>query len=181
MILWATQAWVAGIYLVPTASMEPTIKAGDRVVTNKLAYRVGAIERGDVVTFDATGYFEPPSNGENIFVKRVIGRGGDRVECCGETGSILVNGEPTEWDFPGSDGATFSVVVPDSHLWLMGDNRSESADSRNYLGRPGGGFVPESRVTGRAVMNMWPLQGISSACEIGSAPSVAPVTLRVSQ
>ena len=102
----------------------------------------------------------PP--GEKDFIKRVIGVGGDHVACCDNQGRLTVNGialnEP--YLFPGntpnSGHAPFSVTVPAKHLWVMGDHRGNSADSRDYINQPGGGFVPTSKVIGRAFVKVWP-------------------------
>ena len=97
----------------------------------------------------------------------VVGVGGDHVVCCDELGRITVNGVPLDeqsYLYPAdapSDQA-FDVVVPDGMLWLMGDHRSNSADSRAHLGDPGGGMVPASRVVGRVMNVLWPLNRISS-------------------
>lgn len=181
--------FVAKPFSIPSGSMENTLQVGDRVLVNKLVFHMRPIERGDVVVFDGTDSFVPAGQvqtrnpvaavvtwlGQSIglvapdgtdFVKRVIGLGGDRVACCDSAGRITVNGvgidEPylKEGD-PPSDVA-FDVVVPPGMLWLMGDHRSNSADSRAHLGDPGGGMVPESRVVGRAMNVLWPLNRIQS-------------------
>ncbi|WMX44842.1 signal peptidase I [Streptomyces roseicoloratus] len=169
-------------FLVPSSSMEPTLQVGDRILVNKLAYRFGSEpRRGDVVVFDGTGSFveeEPAGNpvtgllhdaaaalglaepDETDFVKRVIGTGGDRVVCCDKDGRITVNGVPVReqyvmlGDQPSS--VPFDIVVPDGTLWVMGDHRSQSSDSRDHLGRPGGGVVPVDKVIGRADWIGWP-------------------------
>ena len=93
-------------------------------------------------------------------MKRVIGVGGDRVQCCDASGRLTVNGVPLDepylypGDVPSRDA--FDVVVPAGKLWVMGDHRSISQDSRAHLGDPGGGFVPEDRVIGRAFAVVWP-------------------------
>lgn len=173
--------FVAQPFLIPSGSMEPTLKPGDRVMVNKLAYRFGDIERGDVVVFDGTGSFvhggsEPGTparllrnagasvglakHPQTDYIKRVIGIGGDRVVCCDAQGRIAVNGEPLAEPYlhPGDEPSeiSFDVQVPDGRLWLLGDHRSDSSDSRDQLGSPGGGMVPEDRVIGRAEFIGWP-------------------------
>jgi len=120
-----------------------------------LAYRFGSEpERGDVVVFDGSGYF-----GDADYIKRVVGVGGDRVVC--ERGRIKVNGEPVDEPFlyPGDapSQVPFDVVVPEGSLFLLGDHRSDSSDSRDHLGQPGGGMVPVSEVIGRADWIAWPV------------------------
>ncbi|MFD9126531.1 signal peptidase I [Kitasatospora sp. NPDC059571] len=172
-------AFVARPFAVPSASMENTLRPGDRLVVNELAYAFGGhVQRGDVVVFDGTGSFLPyaaepsgvsrllervglDSGGDSVYVKRVIGVGGDRVTCCGSDGRIRVNGKPldeTGYLAPGDapSQVPFDVLVPAGRLWLMGDHRSDSSDSRDHLGEPGGGFVPESRVIGRAQWVVFP-------------------------
>ncbi|MEU8520620.1 signal peptidase I [Streptomyces sp. NPDC048577] len=169
-------------FLIPSGSMEPTLQVGDRILVNKLAYRFGSTpERGDVVVFDGTGSFvreaprQNPVTGllhgaaaalglaepdETDFVKRVVGVGGDRVVCCDGDGRITVDGVPVEeryvhlGDAPSS--VPFDIVVPQGTLWVMGDHRSQSSDSRDHLGQPGGGMVPVDRVIGRADWIGWP-------------------------
>ncbi|WP_308268143.1 signal peptidase I [Yinghuangia soli] len=144
-------------------------------------------ERGDVVVFDGTGVFtfdgkrdSGSSNpigravegvgsmfgfgnsGETDFVKRVIGIGGDHVVCCDAHGRITVNGvalEESGYLYPGDvpSKVPFDIRVPEGELWVMGDHRGNSADSREYMGKPGGGFVPEDRVVGRVDWIIWPV------------------------
>ena len=107
----------------------------------------------------------PPDSTD--FIKRVIGVGGDRVACCDAEGRMTVNGVPleeTSYLYPGDAPSTqtFDVVVPQGMLWVMGDHRSNSADSRAHMGDPGGGFVPESKVVGRAMAVLWPLSRLQS-------------------
>ncbi|WP_394812975.1 signal peptidase I [Streptomyces boetiae] len=170
-------------FLIPSGSMEGTLQVGDRVLVNKLAYRFGGeVERGDIIVFDGTGSFvaegEDPGllggllrragaavglvqSSENDYVKRVIGVGGDRVRCCDGQGRLEINGEPLDepYLYPGDEPSEvmFDIEVPEGRLWVMGDHRSDSADSRAYLGVPGGGTVPVDRVIGRVDLIGWPL------------------------
>lgn len=174
--------YVVQPFLIPSGSMEPTLRVGDRVLVNKLAYGSGSVpQRGDVVVFDGTGSFvqEPPRKNpvtglmhsvaaswawpkpaETDYVKRVVGVGGDRVVCCDERGRIEVNGLPVveSYLYPGDapSQVRFDIVVPDGKLWMMGDHRSNSRDSRDHLGEPGGGMVPVDMVIGRVDWIGWP-------------------------
>ncbi|MFJ7074479.1 signal peptidase I [Streptomyces sp. NPDC098781] len=142
---------------IPSGSMESGLRIGDRVLVNKLAYRFGADpRRGDVVVFDGTGYF-----GEADYIKRVVGVGGDQVVCCDKQGRIQVNGRSVDEStflYPGDSPSTvrFDVVVPDGTLFVLGDHRSASSDSRDHLGSPGGGMIPVGDVVGRADWIVWP-------------------------
>ncbi|MEN1888282.1 signal peptidase I [Streptomyces mirabilis] len=142
---------------IPSSSMERGLRIGDRVLVNKLAYRFGAEpRRGDVVVFDGTGYF-----GNADYVKRVVGVGGDHVVCCDKEGRLEVNGRSVDEStflYPGDSPSdvSFDVVVPTGSLFLLGDHRSDSSDSRDHLGSPGGGMVPVGDVIGRADWIAWP-------------------------
>ncbi|MFC9281029.1 signal peptidase I [Streptomyces collinus] len=150
-------AFVVQPFQIPSGSMEQGLRIGDRVLVNKLAYRFGAQpRRGDVVVFDGTGYF-----GDADYIKRVVGVGGDHVVCCDKKGRIEVNGRPvdeTAFLFPGDtpSAVPFDVVVPAGRLFLLGDHRGDSSDSRDHLGSPGGGMVPVGDVIGRADWIVWP-------------------------
>lgn len=174
-------SFVVQPFLIPSGSMEGTLQVGDRVLVNKLAYRFGEVQRGDIIVFDGSGTFaaredDPGFLGglvrtagaavglaqasQTDYVKRVIGVGGDRVRCCDARGRIEVNGEPlTEpYVYPGDkpSNVRFDIRVPEGRLWVMGDHRSDSADSREYLGSPGGGTVPVDQVIGRVDWIGWP-------------------------
>ncbi|MCH1404344.1 MAG: signal peptidase I, partial [Candidatus Nanopelagicales bacterium] len=176
-------------FSIPSGSMENTLQVGDRVLVNRAVFKIRDIERGDVVVFDGAGSFVPPQVapdrdpitgalvwvGQSFglvapdstdFIKRVIGTGGDRVTCCDAQGQLTVNGTPLVEDylFPGDAPSLqpFDVEVPDGMLWVMGDHRSASADSRSHMGDPGGGFVPEPSVVGRAMTVVWPVSRIQN-------------------
>ncbi|MFR9674587.1 signal peptidase I [Streptomyces sp. TR02-1] len=182
-VLLLVSTFVRQPYAIPSSSMAPTLQAGDRVLVSTTAYRFGGRpERGDVVVFDGRGSFLPEEAGGpsgplgllhgagsalgltdppgTEYVKRVVGIGGDRVRCCDERGRLLVNGDPVTESYlhPGDapSAVRFDVVVPEGRLWVMGDHRSASSDSRDHLGDPGGGTVPLERVTGRVESVAWP-------------------------
>lgn len=107
----------------------------------------------------------PDESEDQHLIKRVIGLPGDTVVCCDALGALSVNGvalEETYLSLPEGvtevSGVSFSVVVPDDGLWMMGDNRYNSADSRANLSKPGGGFVPVENVVGRAIVVSWPVE-----------------------
>lgn len=148
-------AWVVTVARVQSDSMAPALKAGNLVALSRL----GAVERFDVIGFDGRGSFLPRDHTQVTFVKRVIGLPGDRVTCCDPQGQVLVNGTPLPEDYVDAanvDTLKFDVVVPSQKLWVMGDNRIQSTDSRAFLGAPGGGFIPLDRVEGRVVAVLAP-------------------------
>jgi signal peptidase I len=169
-------------FYIPTGSMQNTLAIGDRILINKIVYHLRPIERGDIVVFDGSGSWDPASTsgssnifskalGElegivgvsqdpDIYVKRVIGLPGDVVACC-TNGKVTVNGVPlneTSYLYPGNAPSTpfGPVTVPAGRLWVMGDHRAVSYDSRGHQGDPGGGTIPESGVLGRAFVIIWP-------------------------
>lgn len=177
-------------FQIPSGSMEPTLRTGDRVLVNKLAYGDDSPpRRGDLIVFDGEESFvhsgtaeENPvsgaakgvlaavglmDSGESDFVKRVVGVGGDRVVCCDRSGRMSVNGvalDERSYLRPGDapSEVPFDIVVPPGRLWVMGDHRSDSRDSRDLLGSPGGGMVPVERVVGRVDWIGWPVGRWSS-------------------
>ena len=173
------RAFVVQAFTVPTGSMENTIQTHQRIVVQKF----GGVERGEVVVFeDPGGWIDPaeqavdapntiertlqfvgvlPSTATEHLVKRVIGLPGDTVRCCDRQGRVAVNGSPLEessYLFPGDrpSETDFEVVVPREALWLMGDHRGDSGDSRCHVD-VGTAFVPFNLITGRAVAVAWPL------------------------
>ncbi|MER5495082.1 signal peptidase I [Streptomyces sp. NPDC002454] len=174
-LLLLVTTFVLKPFAIPSSSMEPGLRSGDRVLVNKLAYLGSEPQRGDVVVFDGTGYF-----GDADYIKRVIGTGGDRVVCCDRTGRIEVNGRAVDEPYlrPGDrpSRVPFDVVVPPERLFLLGDHRSASSDSRDHLGRPGGGMVPQDAVIGRAEWITWPfgrLTGIDRPDGFARVPAPA--------
>jgi signal peptidase I len=184
LVTLVVRTFLVQAFYIPSGSMEPTLMVGDRVLVSKLAYRVGDIQRGDVIVFDGTDSFAgsgevEPAHGlvaktvrgigsffgvsasEKDFTKRVIGLPGDHVVCCDAAGRVSVNGvgleEPYVMEGDAPSASPFDVVVPPGRLWVMGDHRSDSADSRSHLGDPGGGTVPVDRVIGKVVLRFWPL------------------------
>ncbi|WP_225846483.1 signal peptidase I [Streptomyces sp. HPF1205] len=174
-------------FSIPSDSMQNTLQPGDRVLVDKLTPWFGSNpSRGEVVVFHDPGGWLPenpppshnpvvravqrslsfiglmPSADEKDLIKRVIGVGGDTVECKG-TGPLLVNGKPLNEPYvhPGSTAcskdAPFKVVVPKDRIWVMGDNRQNSLDSRYHMQLPGGGTVSDKQVVGRAIVVAWPI------------------------
>ncbi|MGH8776801.1 MAG: signal peptidase I [Jiangellaceae bacterium] len=172
-------------FLIPSQSMEDTLLIGDRVLVSKLTTRFGEVSRGDVVVFaDPGDWLSPtaddgddgpggrlrdalqfvgvlPDDSEGHLIKRVIGLGGDTVECCDDDGRLSVNGVAVDesgylriGDEPSA--TPFAVEVPEGDLFVMGDHRSNSGDSRVN------GTVPEDHVTGRAFAVVWPISNWAS-------------------
>jgi signal peptidase I len=171
-------------FFIPSGSMQNTLEINDRVLVNKIVYHTRGIHRGDIVVFNGDGSWDPgtppPSTNfaaefvdgfasmfgfghpGDILIKRVIGLPGDHVACCDEQGRVTVNGVPLNeqsYLYPGDSPSQtrFNIVVPPGRLWVMGDHRSISDDSRDHLGDPGSGTIPESAVLGRAFIIIWPL------------------------
>jgi signal peptidase I len=172
-------------FSIPSGSMENTLKIGDRVLVDKLTPWFGSKpERGEVIVFNDPDHWlegEPtaspnavqqvlswvglmPSADEKDLIKRVIGVAGDTVECKG-TGPLKVNGKALNepYVFPGNTpctqdnvGGTFKVKVPAGKVWVMGDHRQDSLDSRYHQNDKNGGFVPVDNVVGRAIVVAWP-------------------------
>ena len=195
-------------FFIPTGSMENTLKVNDRVIVNRLSYKVGHVQRGQIIVFSGVdswspeGTVTPPHNpvlrtlskvgsylgfapsGEQDFIKRVIGVPGDHVVCCDAQGRITVNGHALveNYLYPGSDNRTlpFNITVPPGHLWVEGDHRNDSADSRSHTGLPGGGSIPINKVIGRAFVIVWPLSrfhGLSTPSTFSTVSSATASAL----
>ena len=207
------KAFVVQVFSIPSASMENTLLPGDRILVSKVVYDFRSIQRGDIVVFSGAGSWDPPAPApgnwfariwddatslvgiagpDTDYVKRVIGVPGDHVACCDSKGQLTVNGVPlseSSYIYPGADPSEvrFSVTVPQGRLWVMGDNRADSDDSRYRMSDPGQGTIPESAVVGRAFLIVWPLSrisdlpipntfeqaGLSAASAVAAAPPAA--------
>jgi signal peptidase I len=177
------KTWLMQEFFIPSISMENTLLVGDRVIVNKLVPTPMSLNRGDVIVFEDPGNWLPPAvraqhsrlssaltfvgllpnDVGNDLIKRVIGLPGDHVVCCNSGKQLTVNGvalsEP--YLFPGDipSQAAFNITVPAGRVWVMGDHRSESGDSRPHDDNSGGtkGSIPESLIVGRAMAVVWPV------------------------
>ncbi len=165
------------MFFVPSESMEPLFVRDDRILVQKVSYWTGDVRRGDVVVFEDQGGWlaaEPvlnplqralstvglyPTGGH--LVKRVIGVGGDRVRCCDTEGRVTVNGVSLDEGSYIARGARaserpFDVTVPEGRLWVMGDNRPNSEDSRFHMDLEGNGTIDADWVVGKVWVIVWP-------------------------
>lgn len=164
-IAFSVQWLLVRPYEIPSLSMAPTLDDGDRVLVNRLSYRLGDIERGQVVVFD-----RPPNlpGDTDSLIKRVVGLPGETVVM--RDGHVYVDGllvvEPytaqqnqtwTQRRIPGCADAravTDTCTIPDGHVFVLGDNRAGSDDSRTF------GPIPDSTIVGRAFVRVWPLSDV---------------------
>ena len=183
------KSFLVQFFYIPSGSMENTLQIKDRVAVNKVPFISDNIKRGDVVVFRDPDNWLPeivdystnqyvakaknalvtvgvlPNPAKQYLVKRVVGVGGDRVVCCTKEGNLTINGvevvEP--YIFAGNKPSEmkFDVTVPKGKLWVMGDHRGASADSRYHQDDINKGFVPLSKVTGRVVGVIWPFKNIT--------------------
>lgn len=192
LISFLARSYLVRSFFIPSPSMASTLEIDDRILVNRLVPSLVPIERGDIVVFrDTAGWVEHsggelsspqpdqpglvagalqgvgllPEEGLDFLVKRVVGKGGDRVVCCDAQRRVLVNGVPLTEDYLLRSGVprstpdiAYDVTVPEGSLWVLGDNRGNSADSRSHQSLPSGGFVAERDVVGRAFMRTWPLE-----------------------
>jgi signal peptidase I len=182
-------------FYIPSESMVNTLDVNDRIFVNLLVPEPFALERGDVVVFkDTKGWLVPspekadgpftwvqdgltfvgllPDNSEQHLVKRVVGLPGDHVACCDAGGKLTINGKAINETYinPAEvpDIRNFDVVVPDGKVWVMGDNRNHSADSRAHQDT-NGGFIDMPDIEGKAAVIAWPLNRITA---LGNYPDV---------
>ena len=188
---FVVKTWLIQAFYIPSGSMENTLVKDDRVIVSKLTPGPFDLARGDVVVFKDPGNWlgaapvvdEPGSGGsvhralqfvgllpddsDDHLIKRVIGLPGDHVVCCDANGQLTINGVPiTETyvkngDLPSGGKAAFDITVPAGRVWVMGDHRSDSSDSRFHDDGTGAtGSVPIEDITGRAVMIVWPIDHV---------------------
>lgn len=141
-------------FFIPSSSMVSTLNIGDRVLVNKLSYDFHDVNRGDIIVFERPA--GEADSGITDLIKRVVGLPGDTVQ--GQNGQVLINGEPLDEPYL-DDGVTTGdfdpIEVPEGHLFMMGDNRGDSRDSRFF------GPIEEDTIVGRAFFRVWPLGDIS--------------------
>ena len=170
--VFGLRAYHLNTYTIPSASMLPGLQIGDRIEIDPEAYQDDVPDRGDVVVFDGAGSFTPYESEttakrvrdaalglvgitpqQNAVVKRIIAIEGDTVECCDEAGRLVVNGDAVEEPYlaepvrPASS-SPFKVEVPKNRVFLLGDNRYDSIDSRSLFGAPGGGMIQMDKIYG---------------------------------
>lgn len=183
------KTFLVQFFYIPSGSMENTLLINDRVAVNKLGNFFSEIDRGDVVVFRDTAGWLPeessdfgsgvinrikeglvfvgilPDPAKQYLIKRVIGVSGDRVVCCDKDSKLTINGVPVDepYIYPGDSASEseFDVTVPKGFIWVMGDHRGASADSRFHRDDANQGFVPLSAVTGRAFAIVWPVKNIA--------------------
>ena len=189
------KSFLVQFFYIPSGSMENTLQINDRVAVNKIPFISNSINRGDVVVFrDPSNWLpEPyvdnqnkviakikdglvlvgvlPNPAKQYLVKRVIGIAGDNV--VGKDGVVTINGKKTTepYIFAGNKASEldFNITVPKGKIWVMGDHRGASADSRYHQDDVNNGFVPESKVTGRVLGIIWPIKNV------GTVPSQDPL------
>ncbi len=144
--------FVVEAFFIPSESMVPTLRVGDRVLVNKFIYRFTEPARGDIIVFESV------EGGDEDLIKRVVGVPGDKISV--RRGTLLVNGEPQKEPYlsKGFPDRSFSAptTVPEDHVFVMGDNRANSRDSRFF------GTVPEEKIEGEAFLRFWPLDRLGS-------------------
>lgn len=194
------RTFIAQPFFVPSGSMEQTLQIDDRVIAAKITTAISGIKRGEIMVFKDPGNWLPPmqqnsdgwrsvlaealtfvgllpSDSGDDLVKRVIGIEGDQVACCNQVGQIVLNGvsldESTYVNGP-TDQILFDVTVPQGSMFVMGDNRGNSADSRFHLDQ-NNGAVPDENAVGRVFTVVWPLNRITieTIPEIFGNPAIA--------
>ena len=188
-------------FYIPTGSMENTLQVGDRIAVNKFGALFSEIKRGEIVVFgDPDNWLgQAPDDqnsgligqGKNLLItigvvpdpakqyliKRVIGVGGDTVICCDDQDKLQVNGksveEPYVYENDKASESNFNVTVPEGFIWVMGDHRAASSDSRFHTNDVNSGMVPLSKVVGRATFIVWPVSNLDfleKGSDLGKLP-----------
>ena len=152
LVAFLVKTFLVQAFYIPSGSMLPTLQEQDRVLVNKLSYRFGDVDRGDLIVF--RGPDQAPGEVKDL-IKRVVGLPGETVEA--RDGQVLVDGQVIDEPYLG-DGITTGPLepqtVPPGHYWVMGDNRGNSKDSRFF------GAVDEDLIIGKAFVRVWPLNKI---------------------
>lgn len=175
-VVIVVRAFFVDVFNIQSDSMQSTLNPGQVISVDRQAYDEHNPQRGEVIVFDGRGSFLPYRRatvlddvtgalrlgGEgSSYVKRVIGIAGDTVERRENDERLFINGQPLDEPYLFAGDApselTFSVLVPANRVWVMGDHRSVSQDSRSLLGASGGGMINVDRITGRASAIIWPL------------------------
>ena len=182
------KTFLVQFFYIPSGSMENTLQINDRVAVNKVPFIGKSIKRGDVVVFrDPDNWLPEPYVGDQnkfiakikdafvavgvlpnptkqYLVKRVIGVAGDKVECCSKDKKLMINGveidEPYVFAGNTASDTNFNVTVPAGKIWVMGDHRGASADSRFHQDDINNGMVPNSKITGKVVGIIWPIKNL---------------------
>jgi signal peptidase I len=144
------RTYVAEARFIPSGSMEPTLAIDDRLIIDKVAYKFGKPQRGDIVVFSPTAPLEA-QNFKDALIKRVIGTPGDEIEV--KEGKVYVNNQPLDENYT-KEAPNYlfkSGKVPDNQYLVLGDNRNNSYDSHYW------GFVPQDKLIGKAVVRFWPM------------------------
>jgi signal peptidase I len=143
------RTYVAEARFIPSGSMQPTLEINDRLIVDKVSYKLANPQRGDIVVFAPTPALEQ-QNFHDAFIKRVIGVPGDEVEV--KEGKVMINGNVLDENYT-KEAANYElrpVKVPDNQYLVLGDNRNNSYDSHYW------GFVPKEKLIGKAVVRFWP-------------------------
>lgn len=153
LVAQAVRTWVIQPFVVPTGSMLPTIQLHDQVLANKFIYRFGPIKRGDIIVLD------DPTGQVDTLIKRVIATGGENIDL--RDGKVWIDGEPLDEPYtygqPSLRGPlSMPREIPEGAVWVMGDNRTQSQDSRWF------GAVDRSMVRGQAFFTYWPLERLGT-------------------
>ena len=146
------KTFVVQAFRIPSESMVPTLEVGDRVLVNKLSYDAHGLNRGDVVVFERPPGLPSGPDDPKDLIKRVIGLPGDTVVA--RDGSIYIDDQRLDEPYLPENIATYNldvpVTIPEGEVWVMGDNRTNSEDSRVF------GPIDDDSIVGRAFMIMWP-------------------------